>query len=92
MAELYLGRPLFPGTSEADQLTRIVTVLGTPTGSEWPEGQRLASQKGVSFPSSQHNTLRQQFSSANRHDMSTEAFNLLDQMFKYNSDHRMTAA
>jgi len=92
MAELYLGRPLFPGTSEADQLTRIVTVLGTPTGAEWPEGQRLASQKGVTFPSSQQNTLRQQFSSANRLDMSAEAFDLLDQMFKYNSDHRMTAA
>jgi len=42
MAELYLGRPLFPGSSEADQLTRIVTVLGTPSGSEWPEGHRLA--------------------------------------------------
>ena len=58
MAELYLGRPLFPGTSEADQLTRIVTVLGTPSSSEWPEGQRLASQKGVSFPAGQQNSLR----------------------------------
>ena len=31
MAELYLGRPIFPGISESDQLTRIVTVLGTPS-------------------------------------------------------------
>jgi serine/threonine protein kinase len=31
MAEMYLGRPLFPGTSENDQLTRIVSVLGTPS-------------------------------------------------------------
>ena len=38
MGELYLGRPLFPGTSETDQLTRIVTVLGTPQPSDWPEG------------------------------------------------------
>lgn len=38
MAELYLGRPLFPGNSEQDQLTRIVTILGTPQPSEWPEG------------------------------------------------------
>ena len=38
MAELFLGRPIFPGTTESDQLTRIVTVLGAPTRSEWPEG------------------------------------------------------
>jgi protein kinase len=42
MAELYLGRPLFPGTSESDQLVRIVTVMGTPTAYEWGEGVKLA--------------------------------------------------
>lgn len=42
MGELYLGRPLFPGTSESDQLTRIITVLGTPQPSDWPEGHQLA--------------------------------------------------
>ena len=30
MGEMFLGRPIFPGTSESDQLTRIVTVLGAP--------------------------------------------------------------
>lgn len=54
MAEMYLGRPLFPGTSEADQLTRIVTVMGTPSNTEWPEGQQLASAKGISFPTSKN--------------------------------------
>merc|ERR1719387_1353360 len=29
-AELYLGLPIFPGTSEFDQMTRIVEVLGNP--------------------------------------------------------------
>lgn len=38
MAELYLGRPLFPGVSEQDQLIRIITILGTPSGTEWPDG------------------------------------------------------
>ena len=42
MAELILGRPLFPGFSETDQLTRIMTILGTPSQSEWPEGHRLS--------------------------------------------------
>lgn len=30
MAEMYLMRPLFPGTSELDQIDRIFKVLGTP--------------------------------------------------------------
>lgn len=38
MAELYLGRPLFPGRTEAEQLREIISVLGTPTKQEWPEG------------------------------------------------------
>lgn len=38
MAELYLLRPLLPGTSEADQLNKICSVLGTPRQSDWPEG------------------------------------------------------
>lgn len=30
------GRPLFAGTSEADQLDRIFRLLGTPTIAEYP--------------------------------------------------------
>lgn len=30
MAELYTFRPLFPGSSEVDQLFKICSVLGTP--------------------------------------------------------------
>ncbi|KAF4696609.1 hypothetical protein FOZ60_016616 [Perkinsus olseni] len=31
MAELYTGRPLFPGSSESDEIYKICTVIGTPT-------------------------------------------------------------
>ena len=31
MAELILGRPIFPGESGVDQLVEIIKVLGTPT-------------------------------------------------------------
>ncbi|XP_051132771.1 shaggy-related protein kinase theta-like [Andrographis paniculata] len=34
MAELLLGRPLFPGESSVDQLVEIIKVLGTPTRTE----------------------------------------------------------
>jgi len=34
--EMSSGRPLFPGTSDADQLTKIFTTLGTPSEESWP--------------------------------------------------------
>jgi len=50
MAELYTLRPLFPGSSESDQLYKICSVLGTPTQTQWPEGFKLAAQIGFRFP------------------------------------------
>ena len=34
MAELFLGRPLFPGESGVDQLVEIIKVLGTPSSEQ----------------------------------------------------------
>mmetsp|Transcript_73304 Transcript_73304/g.220160 ORF Transcript_73304/g.220160 Transcript_73304/m.220160 type:complete len:309 (+) Transcript_73304:91-1017(+) len=34
--EMSAGKPLFPGTSDADQLVRIFSVLGNPTDESWP--------------------------------------------------------
>jgi len=50
MAELYTLRPLFPGSSESDQLYKICSVLGTPTQTHWPEGFKLAAQIGFRWP------------------------------------------
>jgi serine/threonine protein kinase len=50
MAELYTGVPLFPGSTERDQLVRILQLMGTPTKEEWPEGYRLAAQLGMEMP------------------------------------------
>lgn len=38
LAELYTLRPLFPGSSEADEIYKICSVLGSPTMRSWPEG------------------------------------------------------
>lgn len=35
MAELYRRSPLFPGSTERDQLYKILQVLGTPSKDEW---------------------------------------------------------
>lgn len=49
-AELHTGRPLFPGSSEIDQLHRIAAVLGAPDDREWPEGLALAAALRFRFP------------------------------------------
>lgn len=36
MAEMYTGRPLFPGTTNEDQLMRIFRIMGTPSERTWP--------------------------------------------------------
>lgn len=50
MAELYMLRPLFPGSSEADMLLKICGVMGVPTQTTWAEGMRLASAISYKFP------------------------------------------
>ncbi|KAK6158521.1 hypothetical protein DH2020_005835 [Rehmannia glutinosa] len=50
MAELFTLRPLFPGSSEADEIYKICCVIGSPTKSEWTEGLELASAINYQFP------------------------------------------
>ncbi|RKP09271.1 negative regulator of the PHO system [Thamnocephalis sphaerospora] len=43
MAEMYTGRPLFPGATNEDQLQRIFRALGTPNELTWPGVSALPS-------------------------------------------------
>ena len=36
MAEMFTGRPLFPGTTNEDQLLKIFRLMGTPSERTWP--------------------------------------------------------
>lgn len=45
MAEMYTGRPLFPGTTNEDQITRIFRIMGTPTERTWPGITQLQDYK-----------------------------------------------
>lgn len=36
MAEMFSGRPLFPGTGNEDQLQKIFRLMGTPSERSWP--------------------------------------------------------
>jgi len=50
-AEMANCRPLFPGSSESDQLLKIFKGLGTPTLQSWPTMQGLPEFKGGNWPS-----------------------------------------
>ncbi len=41
LAELLLGKPLFPGKDEADQLAKISNILGTPCEANMPGFAKL---------------------------------------------------
>ena len=43
-------RPLFQGNSEMDQISKICSVLGSPSNEIWSEGFKHASKKGINFP------------------------------------------
>ncbi|KAJ4457913.1 putative Serine/threonine-protein kinase MAK [Paratrimastix pyriformis] len=50
MAELYTMRAIFPGSSEIDEIYKIVQVLGTPGEGNWPEGLQLAHTMKIRLP------------------------------------------
>lgn len=49
MGELYLQHPLFPGSSELDQVDKILRILGTPSREQWRDGYKLAEKRDVHF-------------------------------------------
>ncbi|XP_074002986.1 serine/threonine-protein kinase MAK isoform X1 [Numenius arquata] len=87
MAELYTLRPLFPGTSEVDEIFKICQVLGTPKKSEWPEGYHLASAMNFRFPQCVPISLKTLIPNA-----SNEAIQLMSDMLNWNPKKRPTAS
>ncbi|KAK9385779.1 kinase-like domain-containing protein [Lipomyces mesembrius] len=49
MAEMYTGRPLFPGTTNEDQLQKIFRLMGTPNERSWPNISQLPNYRS-NFP------------------------------------------
>uniref|UniRef100_A0A7N0T4K4 cyclin-dependent kinase n=1 Tax=Kalanchoe fedtschenkoi TaxID=63787 RepID=A0A7N0T4K4_KALFE len=48
-AELFSLEPIFPGTSDIDQISKIFNVLGNLTEETWPECTKLPDFKTISF-------------------------------------------
>lgn len=87
MAELYMLRPLAPGSNENDQMLKLCTVLGTPTMNAWPEGYKLASQMGYRFPQYKETNFNALMPGA-----SYDAIQLMLKMLSWDPQKRPTAA
>eukprot|EP01059_Diplonema_ambulator_P014454 TRINITY_DN25367_c0_g1_i1.p1 TRINITY_DN25367_c0_g1~~TRINITY_DN25367_c0_g1_i1.p1 ORF type:complete len:538 (+),score=89.56 TRINITY_DN25367_c0_g1_i1:67-1680(+) len=87
MAELMTLRPLFPGSSEPDELFKITSVLGTPDAKTWPEGLRLAKQIGFNFPQMVPTPLRQLLPNA-----SPQALDIMNKMLQWDPEARPKAS
>ncbi|CAI4221663.1 unnamed protein product [Auanema sp. JU1783] len=86
MAELYMLRPLFPGTSELDQLFKIINILGTPGKDEWPEGYKLAATMNFRFHQAQATPMEQIVNTIGKDGMK-----LMMDMMLWNPEKRPTA-
>jgi len=87
MAELFTLRPLFPGSSEADEIYKICSVLGSPSKSTWEEGMRLAAAMNFRFPQFAPTPLSTLIPHA-----SPEAIQLMRDLMKYDPNKRPTAS
>ncbi|KAJ8321336.1 hypothetical protein KUTeg_001112, partial [Tegillarca granosa] len=87
MAELYTLRPLFPGSSEIDQIFKCCSVLGTPKREEWPEGHQLAAAMNFRWPQCVANNLKQLIPNA-----SNDAIQVMRDMLHWDPKKRPTAS
>ena len=84
LAELCRLEPLYPGTSEGDQLDRIFQIIGTPSQEEWPENVSLS---WTAFPYRQPKPL-----AAIIPDLNEDGLELIKNLLMFDPHSRLTAA
>lgn len=87
MAELFTLRPLFPGSSEADEIYKICSVIGSPNQNIWSNGLQLANVINYQFPQFTSVQLSVLIPSA-----SQDAVNLISSLCSWDPRKRPTAA
>ena len=85
MAELLLGRALFPGQTELEQLELICRLLGTPNDKIWPSFQQY-NTNNMQLPQYPYNRLQNTFGASGK-----EAVALIGRMLTYDPSKRITA-
>lgn len=87
LAELLLGKPIYPGTSTLNQLDRVMEITGRPTPEDIEAiNSPLAQTMLESLPPTKPKKLRDIFPSA-----SDDALDLLKNLLQFNPSKRLTA-
>ena len=87
LAELLLGKPVFPGTSTLNQLDRVMEVTGRPSQEDVDSiNSPLAQTMLESLPPTKPKKLRDMFPTA-----SDDALDLLKSLLQFNPNKRLTA-
>jgi len=87
LAELLMGKPVFPGTSTLNQLDRVMQVTGRPSKEDIDSiHSPLASTMLESLPKTKDKSLRSMFPTA-----SDEAIDLIRNLLQFNPSKRLTA-
>lgn len=85
MAEMFTGRPLFPGTTNEDQLLKIFRLMGTPSERSWPGISSFAEYKQT-WPVYATQELR-----AILPQIDTQGLHLLSQLLQLQPERRWSA-
>ena len=92
-AEMLTGRPLFPGTTDQDQMVRIIKILGVPTAEQWPNYSKMKNYNKFGlhrYTSSTYNTNKLNII-CKRVANDTSCMQLLHSMLQYDPRKRTTA-
>jgi len=90
LAELQLGRPLFTGKSDLEQLKLIFDLIGSPTDQSWENFRELKLIKSgeVTIDKKRRPKLREKYASK----MSSSALGLLEKLLELDPAKRLTAS
>ncbi|GAX23152.1 hypothetical protein FisN_33Lh044 [Fistulifera solaris] len=94
LAELFLGKPLFPGKTELDQFQLILNMMGTPADDTWDYMQNQLKKdpkrnaSGMTVPKHLPNRLKLKYESK----IPESALALLERMLEWDPRKRVSAA
>jgi len=86
MAELYNNNPIFPGSSDKDQIIKICSILGTQNFLNWEEGKQLLKKIDLKIPFLNEVPLQNIIKNA-----SQEALDLMSLMLQWDPNQREKA-
>jgi len=87
LGELIFNEVLFPGKSELDQLSKIFSLIGTPTSEIWIDLHSSSLARKIIFPIQPYNNLKKKFEKS----LDIKTLDLLQRFLTYDPKKRITA-